>query len=313
MRQTYAMQSVPVVIFLPLMLSRNEVCGAIRFLAGPGLLGFDSQLTQTIMIADDRVYVVGNYHHVDRSTLTIMNRFTGEVALSFDLKDYAYATPRLVGSVLVVPLWGSLRGYDNQSMQLLWETDFDGLNFGLYRTSPIAVAGNVIAFESFIETNGDDFFDERRLVAVDVNSGAILWAVNSGDADGFRFNPESDGVNFYGAVTEYGNVAGYRTKQGRPFAVNAQSGQIVWKSPENGINITAKESPLAAAGLLYFTDAYHYNENNDQHNGMVVVDARNGAPTMLANMPTIYQSPPVMVHNNRVIRPQPWPGYSVSQ
>ncbi len=283
------------------------------FLAGPGLLGVDSQLTQSIMIADDRVYVVGNYEYEQTSSLTIMNRFTGEVALSFELNDYAWASPRLVGSILVVPTARSLRAYDNQSMRLLWETDFNGLNFGLYGTSPVAVAGNVIAFDSFVETNGDDFFDERRLVAVDINSGAILWTVNSGDADGFRFNPESDGVNFYGAVTEYGNVGGFRTKQGRPFAVNAQSGQIVWKSPENGINITAKDSPLAAAGLLYFTDAYHYNENHDQHSGMVVVDARNGASIMLANMPTIYQSPPIMVHNNKVIRPQPWPGYTQSQ
>jgi len=75
----------------------------------------------------------------------------------------------------------------------------------------------------------DDRFDGRRLVKVEVSTGSILWSIDSGDVKGIRFNPQSDGVNFYAESTEILSVGGFQAKAGRSFAVEASSGNILWK------------------------------------------------------------------------------------
>ena len=261
--------------------------------------------TVSLSVIGDYVFVVGDFDTTRNSTLTILNRETGSVVNKIAFNDYVFSTPRLIGSSIIVPTDNSLRAYNVNTMDLLWQTGFNGEN-GLRRVFPLTVAGNVVSFVSLVDNDNDDRADRWVLVAVDAGSGSILWTHDAGDAEGLRFNPQSDGTTIYAVEAEDSNTLGYQQKEGKPFAVDAATGRLVWKND----SVDAKHEPLVAAGHLYFGDMFVGAAVGNSYSGFTAMDKHTGKVVMGAlNLSSPYTEAPVMVHNNKIYRPDPWPSY----
>lgn len=258
------------------------------------------EIGPAMSVGEDHVYIVGNFANIGASTLLVFDRHTGDIVERINLDGYRSSEAKQVGSTLLIPTWESLLAYDTDTWTPLWSTNFNGENNGLYRTYSLVVAGNVVAFSSAAETTGDDDLDKRFTVGVDINTGSIIWTVDSGDFSGLRFDPQSDGTNFYTAYTVYSSLGGFRQKKGYPMAIDAQTGSVLWK--HDRLNVSYE--PLAAAGHLFFHDAFVpsiFTGFDDYYSGFTGLNMNTGQVVMTApGVRTIYSSTPTLVHNNKV-------------
>jgi len=143
---------------------------------------------------------------------------------------------------------------------------------------------------------------------LDVNTGTLLWSINSGEITRFPFDPQSDGTTIYFAVVESQIIVGFRSIKGYPFAVDPATGNKLWQS-DNYIG----DEPLVAAGQLFVTEIFDSSVGGvgDSYSGFASLDARTGAVSMRA--PRVDDNNalgPVLVHNNQVHRPEPLVGWT---
>lgn len=261
--------------------------------------------TRYTLIVGDYVIRAGDYYESNRSAIVVLNRHDGSEQHSIKLNDIAWGRPRVYGSMLFVPTEGTLEAYDISTWQLVWKAPFFGEQ-GFYRTGNLTFAGNVVAFNTTIDTDDDDSLDEYVLVGLDVNSGALMWSINSGEITSYRFDPQSDGTTIYSAVSEYYSVAGYSSKRGTPFAVDPATGNILWQSTEE-----ISDDPTVAAGQLFVTRVTGSGGVGNFYSGFGSLDARNGAVSMRAPRVNDYDAlAPVLVHNNQAYRPEPFVGWT---
>jgi len=266
-----------------------------------------STKTRFRSVVGDYVIAAENFFDNNQSGIVVSSRHDASEIHSFKLSDVVWANPRVHGSKLFVPTEVALEVYDLGSWELLWTAPFFGES-GFYRAGNLTFAANVVALNSTIETTGDDLLDERVLVGLNINTGALLWSIKIGDIDAFAFNPQSDGTTIYSAVAELERIAGFKTKKGYPFAVEPASGNILW-SRRNHI----AEGPLVAAGQMFVPDLFDSSVGGAGENyfGFASLDVRNGDVSMRApSVKPNYAIGPVLVHNEKVYRPEPFVGWA---
>lgn len=162
-----------------------------------------------------------------------------------------------------------------------------------FRGSPVVHRGRVFA------GNGNG-----RFYALDASTGAVLWqyppAASPALTSQFSCNPSSDGIASSAAIARIGGVSavifgapdqsvGMGLGSGRLFALNAQTGAEIWKSPEiarvTGLAFGSTtelheqigySAPLVHKGRVYIGVADHC-DNPIQRGKVVAVDLATGA------------------------------------
>lgn len=251
-----------------------------------------------IVVAKDHIYIAGDMDQAGTTSIWAVNRFTQEIDQSTIINSPAFGTPLVTDTKIIVPVGEALVALNIETFETLWVADFSGTN-GLYRTSTPSIAGSVVAVSSFVlENPSDDNFDRRHYVGVDVNTGSILWSTDVGDAGGFQFAPQSNGVNFFGAVTEVSNTLGFRSRRGDPIAIEAATGRVLWTRDD-----FVKNSPLAVGDRVYFVDMF-------ENSGLVGLSASTGEVVYNA-LGSVGQFPATtaLYHNGQIHRYSWTPSY----
>ena len=150
------------------------------------------------------------------------------------------ATAAVVGRYLYFPDWGGyLSKVDGVTGTLVWERKLSDYGYNndpslVSRTSP-AVVGNVL----YIGDQGGGNFPAQagRVLAIDTNTGALLWStvINSSDFAIITQSPVVlNGVVYVGAASAEENAAAFIpgyvccTFRGSFSALNATTGQVLW-------------------------------------------------------------------------------------
>lgn len=251
-----------------------------------------------IVVAKDQVYVAGDMTAPNTTSIWAINRYTGITERSVKILSPLNGTPLLAADKLIVPLADALTALDLSTFNQLWTTGFQGES-GFYRTGTPSLAGSVLAFSSYtLKNQTDDYFDRLNYVGVNVNTGAILWAVDAGDARGYTFAPQSNGSSFFGVSSEYRILSGFRSRTGTPMAIDALSGRVLWNK-----NARAKHTPLVVGNHVYFS----YLSVQD---GLVGLSAATGEVnyTTTGNVAS-FASTPMLVSGGKVHRYSWAPAY----
>lgn len=168
------------------------------------------------------------------------------VKWSFTTGASVSATPTVAGGDVYFPDWaGNLYALDANTGKLIWQTQissYTGIPNDVSRTSP-AVFNNELIFGDDLSESGPH--NGARLLAVDRTSGNLIWmtqidthpaAIITGAAavyNGIVYQGVSSAEEQYATDTKY-PCCSFR---GSMVAVNATTGQILWKTytvPDNG-------------------------------------------------------------------------------
>jgi len=172
------------------------------------------------------------------SSLTVKWSFTTGASVS--------ATPTVADGQVYFPDWaGNLYALNAQTGQPIWKTQissYTGIPNDISRTSP-AIYNNELIFGDDLSESGPH--DGARLIAVDRTTGNLIWmtqidthpaAIVTGSAvvyNGAVYQGVSSAEEQYATNTKY-PCCSFR---GSMVAVNATTGQILWKTytiPDNG-------------------------------------------------------------------------------
>jgi polyvinyl alcohol dehydrogenase (cytochrome) len=148
------------------------------------------------------------------------------------------ATPAVEGDFIYFPDWaGNLFKLDKNSGAVIWSTQissYTGIPEDFARTTP-AIVDDLLIFGD----QGGRFFAGAYVMAVDKNTGDLVWLTKSDDHpaaiitqsavafDGLVYVGVASFEELYAAV-----IPGYQccTFRGSLLALDAQTGEIVWKS-----------------------------------------------------------------------------------
>lgn len=172
------------------------------------------------------------------SQLSVKWVFTSSASVS--------VTPTVTNGQLYFPDWaGNLYDVDASTGKLVWQTQissYTGIAQDVSRTSP-AVYGNELIFGDNLCESGPH--DGARLIAVDRNTGKLLWATQIDKHPAAVITGPAvvyNGVVYQGvgsAEEQYATDPKYPccTFRGSMVAVDANTGRILWRTytvPDNG-------------------------------------------------------------------------------
>ncbi len=179
-------------------------------------------------------------------TIGPSNVGTLAVKWSFTTGASVSATPTVAGRQVYFPDWaGNLYALDANSGKQMWETQissYTGISGDASRTSP-AIYNNELILGDDLSESGPH--DGARLIAVDRLTGHLIWvtqidshpaAIITGSAvvfGGIVYQGVSSAEHQYALNTQYPCC----TFRGSMVALNATTGQILWKTytvPDNG-------------------------------------------------------------------------------
>jgi polyvinyl alcohol dehydrogenase (cytochrome) len=212
------------------------------------------------------------------TTISNTNVSSLVVKWSYTTAGSVSATPAVANSAVYFPDWaGNLYALDASSGQQLWSTtisSYTGIPNDVSRTTP-AVYNNELILGDNLADSGPH--NGAWLIAVNSSNGQLLWmtqidthpaAIVTGSAVVYN------GIVYQGvssAEEQYATMASYQccTFRGSMVAVNASTGQLLWKTyvaPDNGgaanqYSGNAIWSPPvidSAHGLLYIGTGNNY-------------------------------------------------------
>jgi polyvinyl alcohol dehydrogenase (cytochrome) len=179
-------------------------------------------------------------------TIGASNVGTLAVKWSFTTGASVSATPTVAGGQIYFPDWaGNLYALDANTGKQIWETQistYTGIADDVSRTSP-AIYNNELILGDDLSESGPH--DGARLIAVDRTTGQLLWvaridahpaAIITGSAvvfGGIVYQGVSSAEHQYALNTQYPCC----TFRGSMVALNAATGQVIWKTytvPDNG-------------------------------------------------------------------------------
>jgi polyvinyl alcohol dehydrogenase (cytochrome) len=185
-------------------------------------------------------------YQANETTINNTNVSSLAVKWTFTTGASVSATPTVEDGQVYFPDWaGNLYALDANTGKQIWETqvsNYTGIPNDVSRTSP-AVYNNELIFGDDLSESGPH--DGARLVAVNRTTGQLLWvtqiethvaAIITGAAvvyNGIVYQGVSSAEHQYALNTQYPCC----TFRGSMVAVNAATGQILWKTytlPDNG-------------------------------------------------------------------------------
>lgn len=181
-----------------------------------------------------------------------LNQSTGQLIWRTWVGQLVYSSPAIVGDSLYIGQ-GSLYRLNAKTGQKMW-----GTAIGTITTSILAVGGRVYAIAQNASTSLG-----AKLYSINATNGSIIWAIyvdqtsELGYANNLLYlgaNGTTYALNPYNGSTVWSAAPGLEAAPaivggvvyGGNMALNATSGQVIWK-----YNITTPSLPAVAYGLIF--------------------------------------------------------------
>lgn len=231
----------------------NSVTPSIRGTGPSGVLALDAEtgdvrwqfetkgeVMPTPVIYQDTVYVVTGGHR-----LYAIDSKTGQLTWYLNLGTVvSMSSPNLNDGVLY---FGSSLPYtffavDLVDQEILWTTRFPKVIAGLDDVSPAIYHDQIVYTSALV---GENQHPTHMLYALDIDTGAVIWKKNMGSGNMVQNNKSGAPMVYQGKVFLVSPI----TK--KFYAYDAETGKLLWSYQNDYI---AKAPPVAAHGIVYFTD-----------------------------------------------------------
>lgn len=207
---------------------------------------------------------------------------SGELAWQFEAEHSIWSTPSYRDGVLYVgSLDKNIYALDAQTGDLLWEQIVAG-----------SVSGQVAVGDSLIYVGSFD----KQLHALDKETGEIRWEVPEGGTEDW----------VWAAPLLVENIVYFTDKSGNVFAVDAETGRILWTADIEGQVVAA---PISANGIVFIASAGLVNNGDDIRRGTIIaLDAETGEELWRKETTAPIYTTPVIVQDMVVVALTPGAG-----